>query len=101
MEIHSSCHNRELTIRLVGDLDHHAAKNAMTKIDQQIDMDLPLVTILDFGGVTFMDSSGIAVLLRAYRRMTEAGGGLIVQDVPSQPKRVLQAAGLTKLISFC
>ena len=48
--------------------------------------------------MTFMDSSGIAVLLRADRRMRETEGHVEVVGVPVQAGRVLQAAGLHKLI---
>ena len=47
-----------------------------------------------------MDSSGIAVLLRAYRRMAELGGALTVANVPPQALKVLRAAGLERIIRF-
>ena len=50
--------------------------------------------------MTFMDSSGIAVLLRAYRRLGALGGEVRVHNVPPQAARVLRAAGLDKLIRF-
>lgn len=101
MEISCKNHNRELTIYLSGELDHHAAKKAMTAIDEQIDICLPRMAVLDFQNVTFMDSSGIAVLLRTYRRMNELEGGLTVRNAPEQTRRVVRAAGLNRLISFC
>ena len=55
---------------------------------------------LDLEGVTFMDSSGIAVLLRAYRRLGELGGAVKVVHVPAQAGKVLRAAGLDKLMEF-
>ena len=50
--------------------------------------------------MTFMDSSGIAVLLRAYRRLGELGGAVKVVHVPAQAGKVLRAAGLDKLMEF-
>ena len=101
MEITFKSKHRELTIFLKGELDHHGAKKGMRSIDELMELELPRVTILDFSAVSFMDSSGIAVLLRAYRRMNETGGSLLVRNVPGQAQRVLQAAGLNRLISFC
>ncbi|MDD4716074.1 MAG: anti-sigma factor antagonist [Oscillospiraceae bacterium] len=101
MEISYTNQNRELTIYLKGELDHHAAKQAMAAIDDQIEACLPSKAILDLKFVTFMDSSGIAVLLRAYRRMSELEGSLMVRNVPEQTRRVLNVAGLNRLISFC
>ena len=55
---------------------------------------------LDFSGLEFMDSSGIAVLLRAHRQMCRLEGELRVVNVPPQAKRVFQAAGLSRVIRF-
>ena len=66
----------------------------------QIDLELPRSLTLDLEGVTFMDSSGIAVLLRAYRRLGELGGAVKVVHVPAQAGKVLRAAGLDKLMEF-
>ena len=87
-----------LAAYLTGEIDHHAAQSLRREIDAQIDDRLPELLTLDFSGVTFMDSSGIAVLLRADRRMRETEGHVEVVGVPVQAGRVLQAAGLHKLI---
>ena len=47
-----------------------------------------------------MDSSGIAVLLRAYKRTAELGGTVVVRNVPEQAGKVLRAAGLERLLRF-
>ena len=57
---------------------------------------LPLRLTLDFSAVTFMDSSGIAVAMRARQRMRELGGTARLVRVPAQPERVLSAAGIGK-----
>ena len=101
MEITFKTKNRELIVFLGGELDHHSAKKVMRAMDERIEVELPRTTILDLKQLRFMDSSGIAVLLRAYRRMSDAGGRLVVRNVPDQSLRVLQAAGLNRLISFC
>ena len=79
---------------------HHGARNALKEVEIAIDAALPRSLILDFAGVTFMDSSGIAVLLRAYRRLGELGGAVKVVHVPAQAGKVLRAAGLDKLMEF-
>ena len=92
--------DRELCITLSGEVDHHRARGLMEGIDREIDMRLPRQVTLDLGGVTFMDSSGIAVLLRAYKRTAELGGALTVRKVPEQAGKVLRAAGLERLMKF-
>lgn len=92
--------DRSLYAAVDGELDHHRAKEILMELDRQIDMELPRRLTLDLGGVSFMDSSGIAVLLRAYRRMQDLDGALRVVHVPQQAERVLRAAGLDKLIEL-
>jgi stage II sporulation protein AA (anti-sigma F factor antagonist) len=55
---------------------------------------------LDFNGMTFMDSSGIAIVLGAYRRMQDSGGELRIIRLPRQADRLLSAAGLGRLLSW-
>ena len=77
-----------------------ALSSLMESIDRCIEQNLPAKTILDLGGLTFMDSSGIAVLIRCKRRMDELGGTLRAVSIPTQPRRVLDAAGVGRLISL-
>ena len=94
MEMKYKTENRQLTITLTGELDHHAAKSLMDSIDRCIEQNLPAKTLLDLAGLTFMDSSGIAVVLRAKRRMEALAGTLVVVNIPRQASRVLETAGL-------
>ena len=91
---------RTLTARLVGEIDHHAAKEIMAELAEQIDAALPEHLVVELSEVTFMDSSGIAVLLNAWRRMGQLEGTMAVQGTPPQAARVLQAAGLDRLLKF-
>lgn len=100
MEMRYKTENRQLTITLTGELDHHAAKELMESIDRCMEQNLPTKTLLDLGGLTFMDSSGIAVLLRARRRMNELEGTLTVSHIPAQPRRVLEAAGIGRIVEL-
>ena len=95
MEVQTTTMDRTLRISFRGELDHHAAKETVTTMERALDAALPLKLTRDFGGVTFMDSSGIAVVMRAYRRMTALGGRLELVNVPSQAKKVFDAAGIS------
>ena len=72
----------------------------MESIDRCIEQNLPVKTILDMGGLTFMDSSGIAVVLRARRRMEALAGSLVVGNIPRQAARVLETAGLGRYVNL-
>lgn len=89
---------RKMTARIIGEVDHHRARQLMLDLERKIEINYPKELILDLSGVTFMDSSGIAVLLRTCRRMRETDGTFQVTQVPRQAGRVLRAAGLQKMI---
>ena len=81
-------------------LDHHGARNALRELELSIDAALPKKLVLDLAGVTFMDSSGIALILRAQQRMQLLDGSLLVRNVPQQARRVLDAAGIGRLVTI-
>lgn len=86
--------------RLTGEIDHHRAGELMRQLESQLDLESPRQVELDMSGVTFMDSSGIALLLRLYRTLSLTGGKLQVVQVPKQPAKVLKAAGLERMFSI-
>ena len=98
MAVAYTTHNRILTVTLSGEIDHHRVKGVLQDLDQAIGEVLPRQLIVDCAGITFMDSSGIAVLLRLWQRMGELDGTIQVTGLPEQPARVLRAAGLQRLI---
>ena len=100
MEIRARDANRELLLEFSGDIDHHGARNAMKEVEMAIDAALPRLLILDFSGVTFMDSSGIALILRSQQRMQLLEGSVVLRNIPAQARRVLDAAGIGRLVSI-
>lgn len=89
-----------LTLSISGELDHHRTKDIIEEIREKIDCTLPKKLILDLGGLTFSDSSGIAVLLRVSRSMAQIEGKMEVRAVLPQPWRLFQTAGLDKMIDI-
>lgn len=100
MEVSVTCEARHTRICLTGELDHHSAKGLLRRLDQEIERTLPTQLTLDFSGVTFMDSSGIALLIRARQRMQELGGTAEVCGAAAQARRVLDAAGLQRYLTI-
>ncbi|MDR2420572.1 MAG: STAS domain-containing protein [Oscillospiraceae bacterium] len=90
----------KLTLSLHGELDHHAAGHVSREIERAADEHLPVSCVLDLSGVSFMDSSGIAVIIKARRRADELGASLRVVGVGRQPGRVLAAAGIGRIIDI-
>jgi stage II sporulation protein AA (anti-sigma F factor antagonist) len=86
--------------QVAGELDHHGARSVMEELDRRIDQARPRELTLDLSGLTFTDSSGIAVLLRTYRRMAQSQGSMRVVNTPAQAGKVFKAAGLERIIRF-
>ena len=86
-----------LTAYLSGEIDHHAAKNLRETIDSRAAAQKPQKLLLNFREVTFMDSSGIGLVMGRYRLMQELGGELRVTGVPSHIRKVMRLSGLDKL----
>ena len=66
MNMTSFLQDKRLTIALKGEIDHHSAKDTMRIIGNKIDIYLPMVCVLDFRDVTFMDSSGVPTTIKRY-----------------------------------
>lgn len=89
-----------LTVALTGEIDHHCAKEYIHVIASKIEAYTPDVCILDFQEVSFMDSSGIAVVINALRNMTQIEGRLLLTGLLPQPMRVFRASGIDKLVEI-
>ena len=100
MELNAKSVDRKLLLELSGEVDHHGARDAIRQLELAVDAALPRQLVLDMAGVTFMDSSGIALILRAQQRMQLLDGSLLVCNVPSQARRVLDAAGIGRMVTI-
>ena len=93
----------KLTAFLSGELDHHHAKEIREAIDFAVREQFPPVVVLDFRHVTFMDSSGIGLIMGRSRLMEEYGGTLEIHNPPAHIRKVLRISGADKLaaIRYC
>ena len=97
MNLTSFLQDKHLTVALRGEIDHHSAKDIMRVLGNKIDLYLPCVCVLDFREVTFMDSSGIGLVLGRYRLMQEREGSLVLCAMPPHIRRVMRVAGIANL----
>jgi len=100
MKLTSFLENGRLTVVLTGEIDHHCAKSYIQAILAKIEAYTPDVCILDFSEVSFVDSSGIAVVINALRSMTQIEGRLLLAGMGNQPMRVFRASGIDKLVEI-
>ena len=100
MHFTSFLEGKQLTVALTGEIDHHCAKAYIQSIAAKIEAYTPEVCVLDFRDVSFMDSSGIAVVINALRNMAQIEGKLVLTGITPQPLRVFQASGIDKLVEI-
>lgn len=98
MKVLSSYREGRLTLFLKGELDHHEAAAALKSMTRTLDDYLPRECVMDMGGLTFMDSSGIALILKVHRLMAETGGRAWVENAGRQPLKVIDASGIDRLV---
>ena len=79
---------------LAGEIDHDAAQGLRIQLDDALLTRSPRILVMDLGGVGFMDSSGIGLILGRQRCARTLGGSLRIQHAPEQLRRGLQLAGI-------
>ncbi len=89
-----------LTVALTGEIDHHCAKGYIQAIEAKIEAYTPDTCILDFQDVSFVDSSGIAVVINAMRAMARIEGKLVMTGLREQPVKVFRSSGIDKLVQI-
>src|SRR5690554_1717837 len=87
-----------LTVRLYGELDLHTVGKVREVIDQAIAQAVGKILLLNLSGVSFMDSSGLGLILGRYRRFGEEGGRLMLATPASQVRRLLELSGVERII---
>ena len=98
MQLPSFLENGRLPVSLSGEIDHHRARSYIDTIAAKIDAYTPAECILDFSEVTFVDSSGIAVVINSMRRMAQIEGELYLSGLGEQPRRVFRTSGIDRLV---
>ena len=83
-----------------GEIDHHSAEKIRTAIDTEVARTNAVNVIFDFRNVTFMDSSGIGIILGRYRLVYALGGTVVVFGVSDAVRRVLDMSGIDKIIKI-
>ena len=79
---------------LYGEIDHHSAVSVRERIDNTLSYIKPNHLILDFKNVSFMDSSGIGLVMGRYRIIQSFKGTLEIRNVTPKTKKIMELAGL-------
>ena len=89
-----------LTIFLPKELDHHQTEEIRREADRQIERNHVKYVIFDFGETSFMDSSGIGMLLGRYKMIRFVGGTMAAINVKERMRRVLLLSGVYRVIDI-
>ena len=95
-EVQENC----LTIFLPGELDHHNAEEIRKRSDYLIDQNHIRYVIFDFTDTTFMDSSGIGVIMGRYKRIYMLGGEVCAVHTSERMKKKLTMSGVTRIMQI-
>lgn len=100
MSLHIELERKQtvLLVRLNGELDHHTSEELKTKIELELEKNNIKHLVLNLEALSFMDSSGIGVILGRYKQIKQRHGEVIVCSISPQVKRLFEMSGLFKII---
>lgn len=87
-----------LIIRLCGELDHHSAEQLREKASTLIETENIRHLVLNLERLSFMDSSGLGVILGRYKQIEQKQGEMVVCAISPTVQRLFNMSGLFKII---
>ncbi len=88
-----------LLVRLVGEFDLAVADKFRDALEEALSKHDVRHMILNFTDVTYIDSSGLGVILGRYKKLTQKGGKVAIIKPQIQVRRILELSGLLNIIS--
>ena len=98
--IKASFNNNVLMIKTYGEIDHHNAKKLREKIDSLLIEKKPLKMVLDLSLVSFMDSSGLGLIMGRYALACELDASFVIYKPNKRVKKILELAGIERMIEI-
>lgn len=89
-----------LMIRMPDEIDHHHSVYISKVADQYILNEKVGNIVFDFERTTFMDSSGIGIIVGRYKKISCFGGQVFAINVDSRVRRILLMSGLNKIVKI-
>lgn len=86
-----------LVVRVSGEVDHHSAKDIRERIDKQIFLEKPHLLVLDFSGLGFTDSSGIALIIGRAESIRAVGGSVRIVGMSAAMRKLVKLSGIEKI----
>ena len=98
MQVEYKKEDKLLMLKIEEEIDHHTSEKIRKRADYEIQVHIPKKVIVDFTNVTFMDSSGIGMLIGRYKLVSMFGGRMSMINVKPVIKKVFEMSGVLKLI---
>lgn len=92
--------NEVLTLKIIGDIDHHSAVSVREQSDSLIFEKRPTIVLFDLSAVEFMDSSGLGLILGRFTLYEEIGAEFKIIKPARSVLRILELAGIERLIKI-
>ena len=89
-----------LTVRLIGEIDHHAAARVREEIDREICRQRPMCTVLELSGIDFMDSAGLGLIMGRISLMRTLGGETVLRNPTEKVLRIVRLSGLDRFMKI-
>lgn len=87
-----------LIVSISGELDHYAAPKIRAELDELLQDKSIRKLCLDLKAMSFMDSSGIGVLMGRYKLLNRRGGEIYVKNMNSHVRRIFDMSGLRQIV---
>ncbi len=92
---------RTLTAYIGCEIDHHTAKKIRENIDRRMFLCRPTTLVMDFSGVGFMDSSGIALILGRAEVAEELGATVELCGLSESLCKLVRLSGIERVKNLC
>ena len=99
MNVFYEKNDNELIIYLKGELGNYEARLIMKEIENLLLLFPKKDVVLDLKDLTFMDSSGIAVIMKTFKN-TKDKRDFIVRNAPNLAMKIFSASGICKFVNF-
>lgn len=87
-----------LVLKITEEIDHHSTEKIRRLADNEITRYMPRKVVFDFNKVSFMDSSGIGMIIGRYKIATMLGGVVEMINVKPSVKKILEMSGVLRII---
>lgn len=100
MSVEIKVKDEVLTGYLSGEIDHHSASGLRTVIDRAVEVNMPSLVILDFERVSFMDSSGIGLIMGRYKNLSKRGATLNITGTSPYLYKMMRLSGIERIVKI-